>query len=174
MAEKDWNRSLNKWIQHLGPYEISEKDFILKREEMSKKSEPWTDRDVIWSLFNDVVAKTDPSKLQGLYYLMSLFRNEEASDTIVVRRASAESSFAEYKRMGVNEVEVLAAPDSCEACKHLEGRKFTLDQVLVAHPLPCLECTRKLREKDEKPFCRCTYLPVIETGVRVAKLKLGQ
>ncbi len=164
--DRDWDRSLNKWIRDLEPYGISEKDFILKREEMSKKSEIWTDRDAIWSLFNDAAAKTEPNRLQGLYYLMSLFRNEEGGEDLAVRRASAESDLAQYRRMRVTEVEVLAAPDSCEACKRLEGRKFTVEQVLAEHPLPCLECTHKLRKKDVKPFCRCIYLPVINTGVK--------
>ena len=164
--DKDWDRSLNKWIRDLEPYGISEKDFILKREEMSKKPETWTDRDAIWSLFNDAVAKTEPHRLQGLYYLMSLFQNEEGGDALAVRRAAAESNLVQYRSMGVEDVEVLAAPDSCEACKRLEGKKFTLDQVLMEHPLPCLECTHKLRKKDAKPFCRCIYLPVINTGVK--------
>jgi hypothetical protein len=166
MANKDWDKSLNKWITNLEPYGISEKDLILKREEMSKKFQPWTDRDAILSLFNDAVAKTDASRLQGLYYLMSLFQNEQGDPAIAARRASAESDFAQYRSMHVKEVEVLAAPDSCEACKRLAGRKFTLDEVSSEHPLPCLECTRKLRKKDEKPFCRCIYLPVIETGIK--------
>lgn len=164
--ESRWDKSLNKWIRHLGPYGITEKDFVQRREEFSKNPQVWTDRDVIWSLFDDAMKRMDASRQGGLLYLMSLFQNEEGSDALAVRRDSAESGLAQYRRMRVTEVEVLAAPDSCEACKRLGGRRFTVEQVLAEHPLPCLECTHKLRKKDAKPFCRCIYLPVINTGVK--------
>jgi hypothetical protein len=50
----------------------------------------------------------------------------------------------------VTGIEILVAPDSCEACKELTGKKFTLENV---PDLPNLNCTH---EKG----CRCCYIPI--------------
>lgn len=63
-------------------------------------------------------------------------------------RVLNEASIAQYKAMGVTEVEYLAENDSCEVCGDNDGVKFKLgfEPTLPAHP-----------------YCRCTYLPVIES-----------
>jgi hypothetical protein len=56
------------------------------------------------------------------------------------------------KRNVVCAVEVLAARDSCEACKKLNGQRFALNQALE---LPYEHC-------DHNLGCRCGYLPIVK------------
>lgn len=56
-----------------------------------------------------------------------------------------------YRKSGVEYVEVLTAPDSCESCKKLAGKHYKLDE---APELPNPNCTDKMG-------CRCCFLPVV-------------
>ena len=58
-----------------------------------------------------------------------------------------------YKQSGVvKQVEIFATQDSCDACKKISGKRFSLDQVLE---LPYEHCTHEMG-------CRCTLLPITE------------
>ncbi len=57
-----------------------------------------------------------------------------------------------YRKMGISKVRVLAADNSCEACKRIAGRVYSLDTV---PELPCEHCTNKVG-------CRCTLAPAAE------------
>jgi hypothetical protein len=60
-------------------------------------------------------------------------------------------------------VEVLAAHDTCDACKKWTGKVYPLDK---APALPNPGCTRG--------HCRCTYIPVVKGMPRVTQGKRGQ
>lgn len=57
--------------------------------------------------------------------------------------------------------EILATKDSCSACRAFSGKRFTIEEALKTKPLPCSECTNDYLNTG-KPYCRCTYLPIIE------------
>jgi hypothetical protein len=60
-----------------------------------------------------------------------------------------------YRQSGVvKSVEVLSAPNSCDTCKRLAGKKYKLDKV---PELPYEHCTHDMG-------CRCTLVPVTEFG----------
>lgn len=93
-------------------------------------------------------------------------------DPMPALRKRAAATLRRYKRQGLDKVEIAAAKDSCEACKAQEGRVLKLDTALREMPVPCEDCTRTLRESDERGFCRCDYLPVTGlTGSGSGKVK---
>jgi len=62
-------------------------------------------------------------------------------------------NIANYKKSRmVKRVEILAAPDSCDACKKISGKRFRLSEV---PELPYEHCTHEMG-------CRCTLLPIVE------------
>jgi hypothetical protein len=52
----------------------------------------------------------------------------------------------------IREVSILAAADSCEACKAIGGRKFRLNEI---PELPFEHCSHQMG-------CRCTVLPIVQ------------
>jgi hypothetical protein len=64
--------------------------------------------------------------------------------------ALGRADLEQYRKSGLEYVEVLPALDSCESCKKLAHRHYRLDE---APELPNPNCTHKMG-------CRCTYLPV--------------
>jgi len=64
-------------------------------------------------------------------------------------------SLLRYKESEVvDQVELFAAPDSCEQCKSAEGKKYLVRDALAHNPLPIRSCANKYG-------CRCTYLPIV-------------
>ena len=57
-----------------------------------------------------------------------------------------------YRSEGVTYVEIFPAPDSCESCKKLAGKRYKLDD---RPELPNEHCTHKMG-------CRCVYLPCVD------------
>ena len=77
------------------------------------------------------------------------------NDTTVVRMflfyAQHRTTLERYRSEGLEHVEILPAPDSCEACRRLAGKHYKLNE---APELPNEHCTHKMG-------CRCTFLPVV-------------
>lgn len=46
---------------------------------------------------------------------------------------------------------------ACPACQRLDGKRFSLADVLHSPPLPCPDCTKTLYN-GWRNVCRCTYL----------------
>lgn len=82
-----------------------------------------------------------------------LSMDNDSATRIFFFYASHQANIANYRQSGVvKQVEILAAPNSCEACKKISGKKFKLNEVLE---LPHEHCTHKMG-------CRCTLLPVVK------------
>jgi len=62
--------------------------------------------------------------------------------------ASFLSTVENYKRLGVDRVEVLGTSDSCEDCQKLQKRRYRLDRV---PELPYARCTHVMG-------CRCSMI----------------
>lgn len=69
-----------------------------------------------------------------------------------VFQATHKGTLERYRKSGVDYVEILPAPDSCESCKKLAGKRFKLNE---APELPNPSCTHKMG-------CRCKYLPCVD------------
>lgn len=80
-----------------------------------------------------------------------LVMDNDAAARMFVFHASHQVKVADYNQSGViKQVEILAAQDSCDACKKISGKRFTLNEVLE---LPYEHCTDELG-------CRCTVVPI--------------
>jgi hypothetical protein len=76
------------------------------------------------------------------------------NDTVarmLVFYATHRATLERYRCEGLKHIEILPAPDSCEACKKLAGKQYRLAE---APELPHEHCTHKMG-------CRCCFLPVI-------------
>jgi len=93
---------------------------------------------------------------QGKKWLPPNFETELAMDNDAASRmfffyATHRVNVANYRQSRVvKQVEILAAQDSCDACKKISGKRFKLDEVLE---LPYEHCTHEMG-------CRCTLLPI--------------
>lgn len=156
--------SYSKFINNLSSFGLSKKDFEKEKELLSKKfKQTANDSDILWSLYNKLVMKTsDKHKIKSLYYEMALFLNYEGKDYSRVRQESERMELMSYKELGVvKKVEICKTDSSCEECKKMQGKVFTLDEALEKMPIPNSNCSFNFTRKG-KPFCRCTYLPVVD------------
>jgi len=154
----------NKWLRNLEQYGIIEKEFDIHKDKLSKKfGQEANDRDVIWSIFNELLTKIrDLHSLKMIYYEMALFLNEEGKDCFTILQQSAKMELMRLKEEGIKKVRILtASEDSCEACRRLENKIFTIEEALEKMPIPCKECTYKLYD-EKRSFCRCCYVAEIE------------
>jgi hypothetical protein len=79
--------------------------------------------------------------------------NNETAARMFSFYSSHKANIANYRLNGdvVIGVKILAAQSACDACKHISGKEFTLDDVIE---LPYEQCT------SEKG-CRCTLVPIV-------------
>ena len=76
-------------------------------------------------------------------------------DTIARMRnfhATHRATLERYRSEKLKYVEILPAPDSCEACRKLAGKRYEVNE---APELPNERCTHKMG-------CRCVFLPCID------------
>jgi len=152
------------WFKRLEDFGIKVNDFSDEKIELSRKfGQEAKSTDVIWGLFNGLISKTkNQDSLGMIYYEIALFLNEEGKDSLEIRRQSQKISLLSLKKSEVVKgVEILATSESCDECQKLNGNKYTLDEALEKMPIPNPNCTYTFTKKG-KPFCRCTYLPVLE------------
>lgn len=166
-ANKDWEKAYfrNKWMSNLKQYGISEKDFDIRKNELSKTyGFEANDRDVIWSIFNELVTKIkELHKLKMIYFQMALFLHGEGKEFFTILQQSAKMELMQIKQEGRRKrVKISTAGErSCEACQRLKDKIFTIDEALEKMPIPNKDC--KHQSGNGKPgWCRCSYLVVID------------
>jgi len=117
----------------------------------------------------EILNKLEDSKLDSLQLgagMMLLWGENKATewiprdletglsmDTAVAARmllfnAQSIATLKQFKEMGIKYVEVLGTPDSCESCKKIAGKIYTLSE---APTLPNPNCTHEMG-------CRCVHL----------------
>lgn len=153
-----------RWMKQLNLYGLSDKDFELMKNKLTARfnKEP-SDYDIIWGLFQELTMRTvNLQDLGELYYQKAIFLHEEGRDCFPQLRESAKIQLIQIKNQGyTNKVEILNA-GGCEACEKQNGTIFTINEALEKMPIPCSDCTFKLRASYKKPFCRCIYNPFFE------------
>jgi len=124
-------------------------------------------RDEKWRRFNEKLEKLmKENDLFGLaitYYEMADFLNKEGKDNKHLRKIGYQiklklqpKELKSYTDSGVlGKVEILACKDSCDACKNLNGKIFSIKEAELKNPIPVEDCIHKYG-------CRCVYLPVVE------------
>jgi len=164
------------WLKAL---DISRQAFQRYRDELTRRlgllAEP---SDVVWSILNERVSQTPAITAEGCEFLASTYHNmasflyEEGKDFFAVKQeAQTMVLTAQLRKRQRDGVKVLAALDSCSACRKLDGKIFTLSQALEAMPLPVRDCTYELKKKQKMissavassetqraGWCRCIYI----------------
>jgi hypothetical protein len=98
------------------------------------------------------------------YYSKALALNDKGNPKYFsVLQKAAVKQLKEMKKetaglYALLKVEILAGSDSCSHCKELNGKTYTIDEVLSQMPIPCPQCTNSIKECGKYPFCRCEYV----------------
>ena len=128
-----------------------------------------------WAWFNEDIQKflkdDDFYSLGNTYYKMSEFLKNEGKDDSKLRdlgyKTKLQFQKERLKELVVNSniitgIEIIACTnctnvnnDSCEVCKKLDGKIFSIKEALSTNPLPVKNCSHL-------SGCRCVYGPVID------------
>ena len=152
------------WLKRLDEYGATEQDFEVIKDQLSKKfgQEP-SNQDVLWSLFNQLIAKNrdDFQTLKRIYYEMALFLNDLGKDFFSILQLSAKMELMNYKQAGIKNVQILTCGlGSCEQCRQLQDKIFTMEEALASMPIPVETCT-KIMANGQRGFCKCCYVAKI-------------
>jgi hypothetical protein len=115
--------------------------------------------DIIWSILNNrlisAIRNNDYQEMKMIYRDQAFFLYGEKRDHFKVLQESLKCELLNYKANGfVKEVEILTSEGvSCDKCRLLGGKKFTIGEALEQMPIPVQDC--------EHGWCRCMYLPVV-------------
>lgn len=118
--------------------------------------------DTLWGLYNDLIAKFAKSgefmQLSVIYGSMAMFLAKRGRDGRRMQIEANKMTLRDYAKSGVVDCEVTCDIQPCVECEGLEGKKFTINQELIANPpLPPEGCTCKSR-KGKYTTCNCTYV----------------
>lgn len=162
---------LNK-VSHYG---ISSKDIDSCKNQLRQKfgKEP-SDGDVLWRLYNELALRFlkigDLEQLKTVYFEMALYLNESGKNCTETLQLSNKYDLLNWRKMGYkNVIIVTCGSSSCDNCNKNEGKTYTISEALKLKPLPCKDCTFKLRD-DKLPWCRCSYDASDELPVSYEKL----
>jgi len=150
-------------MRELAGFGIDKNHYSRKKANLSKKfgQEP-NSQDVIWGLYNNLISKVqDYNEASMIYYSMALFLNKLGKPYFSVLKQSRKAELKGINKRIIKAVRIQNSGDSCEACKTIDAKIFTVEQALKEMPLPCKECTYSLQ--GGKPgFCRCYYELIID------------
>lgn len=119
-----------------------------------------------WQKYNEKLEKlmkaNDFFGLGTIYYEAANFIEKEGGDPKPYRgqgykmklNATNQGIQSCLREDGVKTVEVLDTTDSCDTCKKLSGKKFSIQAAVENKPIPVKDCTHKYG-------CRCQYLPIL-------------
>jgi hypothetical protein len=107
-----------------------------------------------WNAFNrkllNAIKKNDLHKMHTVYFEQAMMLKDEGCDSFPALEQSIKSGL--YKEQNFEQLEILIAVDSCDTCKSLGGKLFTIEEAVQQKLLPVAGCGHEA--------CRCTYLPV--------------
>ena len=154
-----------KWLPYFYQFNIREKHFWLEKDRLREKFahnpsnvrkkygvEP-TDGDVIWSMFNAVLQTCKKD-----WEIASVMKNQaqylwEDKGKIEHAKILQQEADLIMMRKIADSVEIRISKDSCDKCKKLDGKVFTLEEARKKRILPQKRCTHKYG-------CRCWYRSV--------------
>lgn len=120
-----------------------------------------------WGWFNESLQKymkaNDFWGLGSTYYEMANFLEKESKDASHLRKlgydmklkVNAENLHNLERSDVISGVEIISCSNSCELCKGLNGKCFSIDVAKKSKPLPVRECR-------SEGGCRCMYGPIVE------------
>lgn len=118
--------------------------------------------DVVWSIFNELLQRSNyPSDHSTIYFNMGLFLLWEGRDPFRCLQQAATAELHSFQQSGVvGRVEIIGG--GCPSCAKLQGKKLTIKDALRTMPIPCPDCKFRFNENDKCPWCRCTYVAVLD------------
>jgi len=138
---------------------IDDRECDIAKKELTKKfGELPTPRDIVWKVLNNHVATAmghkDWHNMKMLYFEQARILYEEGGSFFPILQETRRCELQNYQSQGLKRVEILAG--SCEKCRPLNGKVFTIEEALDTMPIPVKEC------ENENGWCRCTYTPTID------------
>lgn len=159
-------RVLKKWIKKLNAeYGITTEQLIKKKSNLGQKFK--TDpnlSDVIWGIFNDQVGEiakantVDYHSFKMLHFNQAMFLYETKKPFYNMLYQSSRIGLLLHQQNGVKKVKILAADNSCDVCREMNGKQFTVKNALEDMPIPHKGCEFTL-DGETKGWCRCVYVP---------------
>jgi hypothetical protein len=157
---------LQKWLDKLSDVGITKSDFDTKYELLSNKFKMKAfERDVIWSILNDLIIKNVKNKnfyiLSFIYHEMAIFIDEEEKDFLTPLQQSNKMKLIAFKADRINLCKIINgfSNDSCETCKESINKIMTVEEALKTMPIPNINCS-KISNYKKRGFCRCRYEPI--------------
>jgi hypothetical protein len=153
------------WLNKLENYGIGQKDYIDKREELTKKfGRSPKPTDIIWKLYNvriqEEIKSGNVRVLRWLNWDMALFLYEEGKEFFESMQESQKMHLMEYKQQGLAKVRI-ASPGGCPACIDMMGKVLAIEVALKEMPIPVKNCTYK-SDGRTPGWCRCRYIPYLD------------
>jgi hypothetical protein len=143
-----------RWLAEIVDYGGTADDFYKRKEEYFLKSGiENNDKDVLWSMFNELLITNakDVNLLGRIYYSMAIFLHQEGKDNFKLLQLNAKTVLDSFQLCGFEfKVEILGSSDSCDACKIMNGKIISMEEAYLL-PIPCRECTHRIG------FCRCFF-----------------
>jgi hypothetical protein len=161
-TEEDAKRIDDEWKykQILERFSVSQEEYQNTEKVLTKKFKTApSQRDIIWTILNNrllsAMKKTSWQQMKMLYFEQALFLKDEGKNPFKVLQESKRCELRGYQSFGVKKVQILSSGSSCDKCKTLNGKIFTIKEALETMPIPIDNCDNLYR------YCRCVYLPIV-------------
>lgn len=136
------------------------------KEKLQKhNSKEPSENDIRWSILNKNLQKhmkdNDWKEMESIYFEQARILYEEGKDHNHLLKLANKCVLMNYKKDEVVKgVEVLSSGDSsCNECKKINGKVFTIEEALKRMPLPVENCLHK--PNKSQGWCTCVYAPTI-------------
>jgi hypothetical protein len=98
--------------------------------------------------------------MSTLYYNMARLLRREGRNSLMALKGSQQSKLLAFQQQGLETVEIIWFGNGCQACKELDGKKYSIEKALKEMPLPNRDCSMDGLKKGHS-WCRCIYKPVV-------------
>jgi hypothetical protein len=98
----------------------------------------------------NAIQKNDLHEMHAIYYDQAMLLKEEGRDSFPVLEQSLKSGL--YKEENFDQVQIQVGVNSCDTCKSLSNKVYTVEEAVQTSPLPVSGCSNE--------SCRCIYVPI--------------
>lgn len=105
--------------------------------------------------------KINYQNIKMAYLTLSFYAAENNLPYFELRKKIVLFELYNYQSSGVvNKVQISTAGiDSCDRCRELEGKIFSIEEAIKKMPIPVEKCETDFYKDG---WCRCCYLPIVE------------
>jgi hypothetical protein len=147
---------------------ISDKEYLKDVQQEWFKKHPGTTNhdDLIWSFAHEILNAYAEhkrfSQMSMVYFNLALFQKKRSKDFFILlqehQRCALYDIQQQNKDFEYSLSVITCRTESCEACRALESKRFSINEALNLMPLPVKDC-------QNEGWCRCCY------GIRIKKIK---